>query len=239
MCSSSNRCGIRQRVMVAQALLGHGICTRRSDAFHKAACEGDRSSVFFILKGGAGADACDRPGLLQKLPGFDFESLGKAIERFERDVLITLLDGDQDGEFCYWLLQKTVVQFPEVKVLITATDCNKRWLQEVIHFNVLAIVPRDSTVETFALAVNSAAMGMMFLPGDWRTTPEKDIKDLKSLSARQREILTMLAAGESNKEIGRALNISTGTVKAHLESLYRRLEVKNRTQAAMMLNISS
>lgn len=124
-----------------------------------------------------------------------------------------MLDGDQDGEFCYWLLQKTVVQFPEVKVLITATDCNKRWLQEVIHFNVLAIVPRDSTVETFALAVNSAAMGMMFLPGDWRTTPEKDIKDLKSLSARQREILTMLAAGESNKEIGRALNISTGTVK--------------------------
>lgn len=54
----------------------------------------------------------------------------------------------------------------------------------------------------------------MFLPGDWRTTPEKDIKDLKSLSARQREILTMLAAGESNKEIGRALNISTGTVKS-------------------------
>ncbi len=44
----------------------------------------------------------------------------------------------------------------------------------------------------------------------------------------------MLAAGESIEEIGRALNIGTGTVKAHLESLYRRLEVKNRTQAAMM-----
>ncbi len=151
---------------------------------------------------------------------------------------LVMLDGDQDGDFATGCC-KTVVQFPEVKVLITATDCNKRWLQEVIHFNVLAIVPRDSTVETFALAVNSAAMGMMFLHGDWRTTPEKDIKDLKSLSARQREILTMLAAGESNKEIGRALNISTGTVKAHLESLYRRLEVKNRTRAAMMLNISS
>ena len=39
---------------------------------------------------------------------------------------LVMLDGDQDGEFCYWLLQKTVVQFPEVKVLITATDCNKR-----------------------------------------------------------------------------------------------------------------
>ncbi|MDO2305723.1 LuxR C-terminal-related transcriptional regulator, partial [Escherichia coli] len=38
---------------------------------------------------------------------------------------------------------------------------------------------------------------------------------------------------------GRALNIRTGTVKTHLESLYRRLEGKKRTQAAMMLNISS
>lgn len=47
----------------------------------------------------------------------------------------------------------------------------------------------------------------------------------------------MLAAGELNKEIGRALNISIGTVKAYLEFLYRRLEVKNRIQAVMMLNI--
>lgn len=149
--------------------------------------------------------------LQQRIPGVSIQGASQADELWQKlesyPEALVMLDGDQDGEFCYWLLQKTVVQFPEVKVLITATDCNKRWLQEVIHFNVLAIVPRDSTVETFALAVNSAAMGMMFLPGDWRTTPEKDIKDLKSLSARQREILTMLAAGESNKEIGRALNI--------------------------------
>ena len=76
---------------------------------------------------------------------------------------------------------------------------------------------------------------MMFLPGEWLTTPAAEYRDIHALSARQREILTMLASGESNKEIGRALNISTGTVKAHLESLYRRLDVKNRTQAAMLL----
>ena len=146
--------------------------------------------------------------LQQRIPGVSIQGASQADELWQKlesyPEALVMLDGDQDGEFCYWLLQKTVVQFPEVKVLITATDCNKRWLQEVIHFNVLAIVPRDSTVEKFALAVNSAAMGMMFLPGDWRTTPEKDIKDLKSLSARQREILTMLAAGESNKEIGQS-----------------------------------
>lgn len=102
--------------------------------------------------------------------------------------------------------------------------------------NVLAIVPRDSDAETFTLALNSIAMGMVFIPRDCMTTPESSGQNIRSLSARQREILTMLAAGESNKQIGRLLNISTGTVKAHLESLYQRLEVKNRTQAAMMLN---
>lgn len=81
-------------------------------------------------------------------------------------------------------------------------------------------------------------MGMMFLPRDYLAVSENGNQSIKALSARQREILTMLAAGESNKQIGRALNISTGTVKAHLESLYQRLEVKNRTQAAMMLNES-
>lgn len=56
------------------------------------------------------------------------------------------------------------------------------------------------------------------------------------LSRRQQEILKLLAEGSSNKEISRTLNISAGTVKAHLESLYRRLDVKNRTQAAMAFN---
>jgi DNA-binding NarL/FixJ family response regulator len=46
-------------------------------------------------------------------------------------------------------------------------------------------------------------------------------------------VLKLLAAGETNKEISRTLNISTGTVKAHLEALFRRLDVKNRTQAAL------
>ena len=121
-----------------------------------------------------------------------------------------------------WL---TLEDKPEALVILDGTK-----------LNVLAIVPRDSDAETFTLALNSVAMGMMFIPRDCITATESGGQNIRLLSARQREILTMLAAGESNKQIGRLLNISTGTVKAHLESLYQRLEVKNRTQAAMMLN---
>ncbi|WP_270421915.1 helix-turn-helix transcriptional regulator [Citrobacter amalonaticus] len=177
--------------------------------------------------------------LQQRIPGVSIQGVSQADELWykleENPEALLMLDGDLDGEFCRWILQKTVQQFPLVKTLIIATDCAKKGLQELTQYNVLAIISRDSEPEKFVLAINSVAMGMMFLPGEWLTTPAAEYRDIHALSARQREILTMQASGESNKEIGRALNISTGTVKAHLESLYRRLDVKNRTQAAMLL----
>ncbi|EAO9150767.1 response regulator transcription factor [Salmonella enterica] len=181
--------------------------------------------------------------LQQHIPGISIQSVGQAEELWQKiesapDALV-MLDSGLDAEFCREVLQRIAQQFPEVKIIITAMDGSQKWLHEVMQFNVQAVVPRDSDVETFVLALNAVARGMMFLPGDWLNSTELESRDIKALSARQREILQMLAAGESNKQIGRALNISTGTVKAHLESLYRRLDVKNRTQAAMMLNESN
>ncbi|EAA8765682.1 response regulator transcription factor [Salmonella enterica] len=181
--------------------------------------------------------------LQQHIPGISIQSVGQAEELWQKiesapDALV-MLDSGLDAEFCREVLQRTAQQFPEMKIIITAMDGSQKWLHEVMQFNVQAVVPRDSDAETFVLALNAVARGMMFLPGDWLNSTELESRDIKALSARQREILQMLAAGESNKQIGRALNISTGTVKAHLESLYRRLDVKNRTQAAMMLNESN
>ncbi|EBI3347529.1 response regulator transcription factor [Salmonella enterica] len=181
--------------------------------------------------------------LQQHIPGISIQSVGQAEELWQKiesapDALV-MLDSGLDAEFCREVLQRIAQQFPEVKIIITAMDGSQKWLHEVMQFNVQAVVPRDSDAETFVLALNAVARGMMFLPGDWLNSTELESRDIKALSARQREILQMLAAGESNKQIGRALNISTGTVKAHLESLYRRLDVKNSTQAAMMLNESN
>ena len=178
--------------------------------------------------------------LQERIPGVNVQGVSQADDLWRTlednpDALV-MLDGDFDAEFCRSLLQQIAERFAKVKVLVTATDCRKKWLQEVTQLNVLAIVPRDSDADTFTLALNSVAIGMMFIPRDCITATECGGQNIRLLSARQREILTMLAAGESNKQIGRLLNISTGTVKAHLESLYQRLEVKNRTQAAMMLN---
>jgi DNA-binding NarL/FixJ family response regulator len=54
------------------------------------------------------------------------------------------------------------------------------------------------------------------------------------LSVRQREIMQLLGDGKSNKEIARRFGVSEGTVKVHLRTIYKKLQVANRTQAAMI-----
>jgi DNA-binding NarL/FixJ family response regulator len=56
----------------------------------------------------------------------------------------------------------------------------------------------------------------------------------KQFSQREKEVLTGLCKGHSNKEIARDLDVSEPTVKLHVKTLYRKLGVANRTQAALV-----
>ena len=179
-------------------------------------------------------------GLQQYIPEIDLfgtcqpEQLWQTLTTHPDALLI--LDGDMHSEFCCWLLQEKQLRFPQSQVLLIVSDNNKNWLQRALSYNVRAIVQREEGLQTFAQAINSVLQGLLCLTGDWLMTADARDNKWVHLSQRQREILQLLAAGDSNKEISRTLNISAGTVKAHLESLYRRLDVKNRTQAAMIFN---
>jgi RNA polymerase sigma factor (sigma-70 family) len=61
----------------------------------------------------------------------------------------------------------------------------------------------------------------------------QDVTTLGRLTPRQQEILQLLAKGFYYKEIGSALGISHSTVRAHLHSVYRKLEVKSRSRAVI------
>ncbi|MCB9077800.1 MAG: helix-turn-helix transcriptional regulator [Anaerolineaceae bacterium] len=54
------------------------------------------------------------------------------------------------------------------------------------------------------------------------------------LTKRQSEVLVLLANGQPNKEIARNLGIAEHTVEQHLKHIYRKLEVRNRTEAAAL-----
>ncbi len=59
----------------------------------------------------------------------------------------------------------------------------------------------------------------------------RDRSGVLGLSEREREVLHLMAAGSTNPEIARALHLSPHTIKEHTSSLYRKLEVRNRTEA--------
>jgi len=55
--------------------------------------------------------------------------------------------------------------------------------------------------------------------------------EAEGLTARESEVLTLLAEGLSNKEIAQKTNITVGTIRTHLEHIYRKLHVRGRTEA--------
>ncbi len=66
-------------------------------------------------------------------------------------------------------------------------------------------------------------------------TPAIDTDPIHSLSPREREILTLIARGDSNNEVARELNIAEATVKIHVQHILRKLNLSSRVQAAVYL----
>lgn len=145
-----------------------------------------------------------------------------------------LIDGDTDEETCVRFLAEMQMRCPEIPVVVMVNTIRRAQLRLYMQHHVRAFIRRDSTPEYIAHALKSVMMGLMCLPSEMNSANYENYSAIMQLSARQKEILKLLAVGESNKQISRRLNISAGTVKAHLESIFRRLNVHNRTQAAMM-----
>ncbi|WP_090420514.1 helix-turn-helix transcriptional regulator [Enterobacter sp. NFIX59] len=144
---------------------------------------------------------------------------------------IVMIDGNLMQDEGSALLEEMLQRFPAIRVILVLAKKEARWVEQLRQRNIMAIMPRNASPERFSAVLDSVSRGMVCFPGEWVRQPSSQA--LSSLSERQRDVLELLAAGESNKEIGRNLNISAATVKAHLEALFRRLDVKNRTQAAM------
>jgi DNA-binding NarL/FixJ family response regulator len=98
------------------------------------------------------------------------------------------------------------------------------------------VVPPDAPPEELAAASSAAAQGLIVIPRSLteqllqeRASPVEELSE--PLTAREREVLELLARGLPNRLIAVELHISEHTVKFHLSSLYAKLEVNNRAEA--------
>jgi DNA-binding NarL/FixJ family response regulator len=124
---------------------------------------------------------------------------------------------------------------PEVRVVVLTSFADKGRVSDALSAGAVGYLLKDCDAHEVLAAIRSASQG--HAPLDPRvarallpsaTPPVRD-----SLSARELQVLRLLAEGLANKQIGRALGISDRTVKVHVGNLFRRIGVADRTSAAM------
>ena len=103
------------------------------------------------------------------------------------------------------------------------------------------VILKDVALEILVQSLRQVACGHRLpLPSSDQAVPrEREQRDvaiaenvLTVLTDRERQIMALVSKGLSNKEIGRRLNITGGTIKVHLHHIYRKLEISNRTELA-------
>jgi RNA polymerase sigma factor (sigma-70 family) len=101
------------------------------------------------------------------------------------------------------------------------------------------VILKDATLEILVKSLQRVADGQRLLPlpsSDQVSREQSAVTEnvLTVLTDREHQIMRLVSEGLSNKEIGRRLNISDGTIKVHLHHIYQKLEISNRTVLAAL-----
>ena len=176
--------------------------------------------------------------LLEKLPGI--EVVGEANNGREALELIKkkgpnviLLDISMTELGGLEALPRIVKDFPAVKVLILSAFANEEFVLRALRSGAAGYMLKDAAAEELELAIKAVANDKTYLgPSISRTVVETYLQRttgeqglIEQLTARQREILQLIAEGKNTKGIASTLDISSKTVDAHRLQLMARLDI--------------
>lgn len=130
---------------------------------------------------------------------------------------------------------------PEVKVVIFTMDDSPDHLEAAMTAGAVGYLLKDASRDEVIGALQRVAQGEEALNSAvsarlLRRLTERgsgQIPQAQALTARERQVLGLVAGGFSNREIGEKLGITTGTAKAHVERVIGKLGASDRTQAAV------
>ena len=134
-------------------------------------------------------------------------------------------------------------KFPNVNILVLTTFDDDTYVAAAIKNGAKGYLLKDTPSEEIAAAIRAVALGYTHLaPGMIDKVISGQINpqlaslpaELAELTPRELEILKLIAVGFNNREIAGKLYISEGTVKNHVTNILARLNVRDRTQAAIL-----
>jgi DNA-binding NarL/FixJ family response regulator len=182
-----------------------------------------------------------REGLAGMLAGqSDFEVVGlatdgdKAVElHSEHSPDVTLMDLQMPGLDGVGAIEAIKANNSSAHILVLTTYDADADILRAIEAGATGYLLKDTPREELFRAVRATAAGESVLAPNVtaRLMTRMRAPAEENLSAREIEVLQLVAKGNSNKEVGKALHISTATVKTHLIHIYNKLGVDDRTAA--------
>jgi len=172
----------------------------------------------------------------------DFDGVMAAMAQHPQ-IRLLLLDSELPGMGGIQGLRKIRLQRPDVLVVVLVWHEQRAEAFEALAAGAHGYLPKDRPPGEIVEALRLVMSGQIYVPSiisdlsfcEQDTPADWEGRDRADLTVRQREVLTHLAAGLSNKEIARALKIAEGTVKVHITAAFRSLHVHNRVGAAAAL----
>ena len=130
---------------------------------------------------------------------------------------------------------------PTLPVAVITGSTRREDLLQALAAGVQGYAPKTLCATELARGLETVLDGRLFVPpalfdptATWPEPTDERTKEEPSpveLTPRQRQVVRLIAQGKSNKEIARALHLAEGTIKVHVNALYRTLSVRNRASA--------
>lgn len=154
------------------------------------------------------------------------------------DVL--LLDINMPRKNGLEVLQTLKSSKSKVKVLVLTVHNEVEYLMKAVDIGVDGYILKDSESAELKKAIFSIVEGENYIQpslipslNSKMIEKNRDEGKIESLTKRELEVLKLLAVGMYNKEVAEKLNISERTVKNHVSNIFKKIEVTDRTQAAV------
>jgi two-component system, NarL family, nitrate/nitrite response regulator NarL len=156
---------------------------------------------------------------------------------------LVVCDPSANPDLEYAVMKQISCEMPELGIIVLSRDASQEWLDLARAAGARGFLPNDISPVALQMLLELVLMGENIFAGPSiiKTERQPDIRPTRSigqdlkipLSPKEVEILQCLEGGMPNKVIARNLNIAEATVKVHLKSLLRKINVGNRTQAAI------
>ncbi|MFZ2021348.1 MAG: LuxR C-terminal-related transcriptional regulator [Terracidiphilus sp.] len=165
------------------------------------------------------------------------DRLVAAVRNYSPDVLLVSAEilSEELGA-----LEQLVTEIDETRVIVVTSRKDSGFLEGALRCGAKGVFQREWPVQEIPMAIRKVTNGGVWLEQGAaervleqalmrRKGPDEDELRIASLTTREREVVGLICEGLRNKEITDRLHISLATVSHHLTSIYRKLEVSDRT----------